>query len=56
MHVSVQKSTTMGHSAVTITLDRYGHLMPGSEKEAAVLLDDYLDRANTRARKAAIAS
>jgi integrase len=49
-------SAFMGHSSVTITLDRYGHLMPGSEEEAAVLLDDYLDRANTRARKAAIAS
>jgi hypothetical protein len=25
-----------------ITLDRYGHLMPGNEEEAAVLLDRYL--------------
>ena len=28
-------STYMGHSSITITLDRYGHLMPGNEEEAA---------------------
>jgi hypothetical protein len=32
------------HSSVTITLDRYGHLMPGNEQEAAKLLDGYLAR------------
>jgi integrase len=36
-------STYMGHSSVTITYDRYGHLMPGNEAEAAGLLDAYLD-------------
>lgn len=36
-------STFMGHSSVAITLDRYGHLMPGSEAEAADLLDAYLE-------------
>ena len=35
-------STFMGHASVTITYDRYGHLMPGSEAEAARLLDAYL--------------
>jgi integrase len=35
-------STYMGHASVTITLDRYGHLMPGNEAEAAGLLDSYL--------------
>jgi integrase len=35
-------STYMGHVSVTITLDRYGHLMPGNEEEAAGLLDRYL--------------
>jgi hypothetical protein len=35
-------STYMGHAAIAITLDRYGHLMPGSEGEAAGLLDAYL--------------
>lgn len=38
-------STYMGHSTITITLDRYGHLMPGNEAEAAGLLDAYLSRA-----------
>ena len=33
----------MGHSSVPITLDRYGHLMPGSEAEAAGLLDACLE-------------
>lgn len=47
-------STFMGHSSITVTLDRYGHLMPGSETEAAGLLDAYLERANTQARLAAI--
>jgi integrase len=37
--------TFMGHSSITETLDRYGHLMPGSEEEAAVMLDAFLDRA-----------
>ena len=37
-------STYMGHSSVTITLDRYGHLFPGNEEEAAGLMDTYLAR------------
>jgi integrase len=40
-------STYMGHSSVTITLDRYGHLMPGNESEAAARLDAYLSQAVT---------
>jgi integrase len=35
-------STYMGHSSIAITFDRYGHLMPGNEAEAADLLDTYL--------------
>jgi len=35
-------STYMGHANISITLDRYGHLMPGNEAEAAHLLDAYL--------------
>ena len=27
-------SSYMGHSTITMTLDRYGHLMPGNENEA----------------------
>jgi integrase len=34
--------TYMGHSSITTTLDRYGHLLPGSEREATALLDSYL--------------
>jgi integrase len=37
-------STYMGHASVQITYDRYGHLMPGAEEEAAGLLDAYLAR------------
>ena len=40
----------MGHASVTITLDRYGHLMPGNEEEAAGLLDAYLSRSEVAAR------
>jgi integrase len=35
-------STYMGHANIAITFDLYGHLMPGNEGEAAVLLDAYL--------------
>jgi integrase len=34
--------TYMGHASITITLDRYGHLLPGNETHAATLLDTYL--------------
>jgi hypothetical protein len=34
----------MGHSSITVTLDRYGHLMPGAEVEAVKLLAAYLGR------------
>jgi hypothetical protein len=40
-------STYMGHSSITITLDRYGHLLPGNETQAAQLLDTWL-RTNTK--------
>jgi integrase len=40
-------STYMGHSNIAITLDRYGHLMPGNEEQAAGLLDAYLARTTT---------
>jgi integrase len=38
-------STYMGHANISITLDRYGHLMPGNEDQAAGLLDSYLQQA-----------
>jgi hypothetical protein len=31
-----------GHSSIQVTFDLYGHLMPGSEAEAATLLEVYL--------------
>lgn len=47
-------ATFMGHSSIKVTYDLYGHLMPGSEREAAGLLDAYLQRADTQARLAAV--
>jgi integrase len=35
-------SVFMGHSSIKVTFDLYGHLMPGTEAEAAALLDDFL--------------
>jgi integrase len=32
----------MGHSSIQITFDRYGHLFPGHEDEAAERLDAYI--------------
>lgn len=46
-------STCMGHAKIAITMDRYGHLMPGSEEEAAALLDSYLTAQRERAEEAA---
>lgn len=37
-------STYLGHATIAFTLDRYGHLMPGNEDEAATMLDAYLAR------------
>jgi integrase len=49
-------ATFMGHAKIGITLDRYGHLMPGSEAEAAGLLDSYLEAERKRAEDAARAA
>jgi integrase len=43
-------STYLGHGSIQITYDRYGHLMPGNEDEAATLIDAYLTRADTANR------
>ena len=37
-------SSYLGHASISITLDRYGHLMPGNEREAGLLLDSFLER------------
>ena len=49
-------STYMGHANISITLDRYGHLMPGSEDEAAGLLEAYLAAERERADETARAA
>ena len=36
----------LGHSSIQMTFDRYGHLMPGNESEAAELLNAYLRRSS----------
>jgi integrase len=41
--IAKQLCTLMGHASITQTLDRYGHLCPGSEGEAAAALDAYLE-------------
>jgi len=43
-------TTYMGHASIQTTYDLYGKLMPGSESEAAALVDAYLARADTRTR------
>jgi|GEM_PF-269720 len=44
-------STYMGHANISITFDHYGHLMPGSEDEAAGMLDSYLARRTPDSRR-----
>jgi integrase len=36
-------STFMGHSSIQVTFDKYGGLLPGSEEEAAGLLNAYFE-------------
>ncbi len=43
-------TTYMGHASIQTTYDLYGKLMPGSESEAAALVDAYLARADTASR------
>ena len=43
-------SNYMGHAGISITLDRYGHLLPGNEQEAAGLLDQYLSASEPQRR------
>ena len=47
--------TFMGHASITITMDRYGHLLPGSENVAAGLANAYLAKALETEREALIA-
>jgi integrase len=47
-------STFMGHSSIKVTFDLYGHLMPGTEAEAAALLDTFLDAPGRECRAAQV--
>jgi integrase len=49
-------TTYMGHASIQTTYDLYGKLMPGSEAEAAALVDAYLSRADTPSRLAQLES
>jgi hypothetical protein len=49
-------STFMGHATIAVTLDTYGHLMPGSEAKAAGMLDSYLSAQKDAAEEAARAA
>jgi integrase len=43
--VNIKTASTMaGHASIAITLDRYGHLLPGAEDEAMERVSAYLDR------------
>jgi integrase len=44
-------SSYLNHASVTLTYDRYGHLMPGNEAEAAASLDRYLADTDTSRRR-----
>jgi len=51
-HRTISTDSGGGLASITVTLDRYGHLFPGSEEEAAALLDAYLVQSRERARRA----
>ena len=37
-------SKWMGHSSITITVDRYGHLVPGSARDDMARFEAYLSQ------------
>jgi integrase len=47
-------TTYMGHASIQTTFDLYGKLMPGSDAEAAALVDSYLARADNSSRIAQV--
>lgn len=49
-------TTYMGHASIQTTYDLYGKLIPGSEGEAAALVDAYRTRSNTASRIAQVHS
>jgi len=53
VHIKVV-SERLGHSSVAITLDRYSHLLPNMQQEAANGLDDLLFRTGNKKKKEGI--
>jgi hypothetical protein len=45
-------TANLGHAPIQTTFDLYGHLMPGNEDEAVLLVDAYLERADSGRREA----
>jgi integrase len=43
-------SELIGHASIAITLDRYGHLLPGALDDASAAFAAYLERADSAAR------
>jgi hypothetical protein len=41
-------SKLIGHASITITIDRYGHVLPGGEADAIALLDAYHQRSESQ--------
>ena len=44
----------MGHSSIQVTVDIYGHLVPGSNKQAVDRLDEPVEKPQTEAESATI--
>jgi hypothetical protein len=44
----------MGHSSIQVTVDIYGHLVPGSNKQAVDRLDEPVEKHQTEAESATI--
>jgi hypothetical protein len=42
----------MGHSSIQVTVDLYGHLIPGGNKQAVDRLDQPVDKAGSEAESA----
>ncbi|MGE3538891.1 MAG: hypothetical protein AB7N91_15845 [Candidatus Tectimicrobiota bacterium] len=43
MELSAAVGYTTGHSSIQVTVDIYGHLMPGANRQAVDRLDDTTD-------------
>src|SRR5213078_929233 len=44
----------MGHSSIQVTVDIYGHLVPGSNKQAVDRLDEPVEKPQTEGESATI--